>query len=191
MPVAVILAALPVEYLAVRKHLTDLKEEMHPQGTIYEQGTFVTDTQTWDVGIAEVGAGNAGAAVEAERAIAHFNPNFLLFVGIAGGINDDVKVGDVVAATKVYGHESGKVGKDKVGEQMFATRPAVGQSTYAVVQQARSEARKGEWVKRIHGDISAHPQVFVAPIAAGEKVITSRESELFQLLRTSYNDAFA
>ena len=108
MPQAVILTALPVEYLAVRSHLDNLQEVMHPQGTIYERGQFQANGQTWDVGIAEVGAGNAGAAVEAERAIAYFKPDILFFVGIAGGIKD-VKIGDVVAATKVYGYESGKV----------------------------------------------------------------------------------
>ena len=185
MPLAVILTALPVEYLAVRKHLTDLKEETHPQGTIYERGQFVMDSKQWEVGIAEVGAGNAGAAVEAERALNYFKPDVLFFVGIAGGIKD-VDIGDVVAATKVYGYESGKVGEDG-----FATRPALGLATYAVIQRAKSEARKGEWLERIHHATSAKPQVFVAPIAAGEKVIASRESKLFQFLRTSYNDAIS
>ena len=136
-------------------------------------------------GLLEVGAGNAGAAIEAERALNYFKPDILLFVGIAGGIKD-VKVGSVVAATKVYGYESGKV-----GEAAFLTRPAMGASAYAIVQRAKSEARKGEWIKRILNSENANPQVFVAPIAAGEKVIASRESELFQFLRTSYNDAIA
>lgn len=184
MPRAVILTALPVEYLAVRTHLSNLQEEMHPQGTIYERGTFSANGQTWEVGIAEVGAGNAGAAVEAERAIAHFKPDVLLFVGIAGGIKD-VAIGDVIAATKVYGYESGKV------ESQFFTRPTVGQSTYAFVQRARSEARKGEWLQRLSNGSEPQPRVFVAPIAAGEKVIASRESELYQFLRSSYNDAIA
>ena len=158
MPRAVILTALQVEYLAVRAHLTDLQEEMHPQGTIYERGKFITDKQSWEVGIAEVGAGNAGAAVEAERAIAYFKPDILLFVGIAGGIKD-VAIGDVVAATKVYGYESGKVG------DQFLARPKIGQSAYALVQRARAEARKGEWWQRLSGSPMLQPQVFVAPIA--------------------------
>lgn len=184
MPRAVILTALPIEYLAVRTHLSNLQEEMHPQGMIYEQGTFAANGQTWEVGIAEVGAGNAGAAVEAERAIAHFKPDVLLFVGIAGGIKD-VAIGDVIAATKVYGYESGKV------ESQFFTRPTIGQSTYAFVQRARSEARKGEWLQRLSNVPKSQPRVFVAPIAAGEKVIASRESDLYQFLRSSYNDAIA
>lgn len=185
MPLAVILTALPVEYLAVRSYLTDLREEMHPQGTIYERGKFAANGQVWEVGIAEVGAGNAAAAVEAERAISYFKPHILFFVGIAGGIKD-VAIGDVVAATKVYGYESGKVTEE------FLTRPALGQAAYALVQRARSEARKTEWVSRLSANPpSLTPRVFVAPIAAGEKVVASTKSVTFQFLRSHYNDAIA
>ena len=184
MPRAVILTALPVEYLAVRGHLSDRQEEMHPQGTIYERGQFTANDQTWEVGIAEVGAGNSGSAVEAERAIAHFKPDILLFVGIAGGIKD-VNIGDVVAATKVYGYESGKVG------ETFATRPAMEQSAYATIQRAKTEARNGDWLQRLSSSVPSKPKALVAPIAAGEKVIASKDSELFKFIRTSYNDAIA
>ncbi|TAD98960.1 MAG: hypothetical protein EAZ96_23855 [Oscillatoriales cyanobacterium] len=57
MPCAVILTALSVEYLAVRCHLSDLQEEIHPQGTIYERGKFAQSQGVWDVGIVEIGAG--------------------------------------------------------------------------------------------------------------------------------------
>jgi nucleoside phosphorylase len=67
---AVILTALPVEYRAVRKHLSDCSEETHEKGTVYETGRF----EGWQVLIAEIGAGNETAAVEAERAIQHFSP---------------------------------------------------------------------------------------------------------------------
>ncbi len=183
MPCAVILTALSVEYLAVRVHLSDLQEEIHPQGTIYERGKFAQSQGVWDVGIVEIGAGNPGAAFEAERAIAHFNPDVILFVGVAGGIKD-VALGDVVASTKVYGYESGKT------EQTFKPRTEIGLSAYSLEQRARAEARRGDWLKRLSVS-EPIPRVFVAPIAAGEKVIASRKSEVFQFLRSNYGDAVA
>src|SRR5438045_447141 len=101
---AVILTAVPIEYQAVRAHLTDLQEETHPGGTVYERGIFISPFQTWEVGLVEARMGIARAAFEAERAIDYFKPSLALFVGIAGGIKD-VKIGDVVAATKVYSYE--------------------------------------------------------------------------------------
>jgi nucleoside phosphorylase len=183
MPCAVILTALPVEYLAVRAYLTNLQEEIHAKGTIYERGQFAVEGQTWDVGIVEIGAGNSGAALEAERAIAHFNPNVILFVGVAGGIKD-VAIGDVVASTKVYGYESGKA------EETFKPRPEIGLVAYGLEQRARAEARKGDWLQRITVT-EPIPRVFVAPIAAGEKVIASTKSDVYKFLRSNYGDAVA
>ena len=117
-------------------------------------------------------------------AIAHFSPDVILFVGVAGGIKD-VALGDVVASTKIYGYESGKV------EEGFKPRPEIGLSAYNLEQRARAESRKGDWVARLSSVAVPKPRVFVAPIAAGEKVIASTKSEVFEFLRENYGDAVA
>ena len=82
MACAVILTAIRIEYMAVRAHLSHLREDIHDQGTIYERGIFSINGQNWEVGIVETGAGNSSAAMEAERAIAYFKPDVILFVGV-------------------------------------------------------------------------------------------------------------
>jgi nucleoside phosphorylase len=123
--------------------------------------------------------------METERMIQHFDADVALFVGVAGGIKD-VKIGDVVAATKVYGYESGKA------EATFKTRPDVGNTSYSMEQRARAEARKDDWQQRIKPTVPASaPQVFAGPIAAGEKVVASTKSAVWKFLRANYGDALA
>jgi len=181
---AVILTALPVEHKAVSAHLTNLREDTHPQGTVYERGVFSSASQSWEVGIVEVGTGNPGAAMEVERAIQHFRPDVVLFVGIAGGIKD-VTLGDVVAATKVYEYESGKAG------ETFYPRPEVGNSTYRMVHRAQAEARHENWLHRIKAPRATQPHAVVGPIAAGEKVVASTRSDTFSFIQSQYSDALA
>jgi len=180
----VILTALPVEYQAVSAHLTGLQEEVHTGGTIYERGRFAAPGRYWDVLLAEVGAHNDTAAFEAERAIQHFSPRVALFVGVAGGLKD-VSIGDVVAATCVYGYESGKAKED------FEPRPNVSESSYALEQRARTEARRADWLARIQGLSGAKPRALVGPIAAGAKVVADSRSEVARFLRAKYGDALA
>jgi nucleoside phosphorylase len=185
MPRTVILTAHTVDYQAVRVHLTELEEETHPQGTVYEVGQFSVNGQTWEVAIAEIDNSNASAASEAERAIGHFKPDVILLVGAATGIKD-VSPGDVVVATKVYGYESGRA------EDEFRPQPEVQQPSYQFRERAKAERRKVDWLKRLPCETSrSSPSVLLAPIASGEKEVANRQAALLTFLRSQYGDAVA
>lgn len=186
-PRAVILTALRVEYEAVRAHLVELHPQEHPKGTIYESGVFVDGDGKWEVLIAEIGAGNEGAAAEGERAIGYFDPAVVLFVGVAGGIKD-VRRGDVVASTKIYNFAAGKA------KDVFLPRPDSRWSSYRLEQRARYEARHTAWRARIKPTIfeaAQEPQVFTQPIASGEVVVASVRSAVYEFLVSQYSDAVA
>jgi nucleoside phosphorylase len=177
----VILTALDVETRAVLRQLGEFADES-VSGTAFFTGKF----EGWDVAVAEVGAGNAGAAAIAVRAIEHYRPSVALFVGIAGGVKD-VAIGDVVVATKVYAYESGK---DQSGG--FKPRPDLLRTAHDLEQRARALRQRDAWKRRLDPAIEhGSPRVFVAPIAAGEKVVASKRSAVTKLIREHYGDALA
>ena len=179
-----IVTAIQDEFRAVSSFLTSITRIKHPNGTIYRQGIFGEGNKAWKIVVCEIGAGNSGAAMESERAIAFFNPTVLAFVGVAGGLKD-VRIGDVVAATKVYGYEAGKA------KEQFQTRPDVFLPSYELVQEARAAVSENTWSARSKYKLAQTPRAFVGPIAAGEKVVASTYSDAWQLIRNSYGDALA
>jgi nucleoside phosphorylase len=137
--------------------------------------------------LVQVDPGNTSAAQETERAIAHFDPQFALFAGIAGGVKD-VTLGDVVVSSKVYNYEKG------ADHQSLRPRPDIGLPSYALLQLAGAVARDNSWRSR-RGTILAppcpDPKVFVGPIAAGEKVVKTSAGAVATLLAAHYGDALA
>lgn len=185
----VISTALPVEYLAVMAHLCNVQEVRHNAGTIYEVGEFTGQSGEWQVALVQTGQGNPRAALEVERAISFFKPSHVFFLGVAGGLKD-VKLDDVVAVTKVYGYEYGKA------EAEFKPRADFGESTYAMIQEATFVARRRDWLARVKlndpSDMAGKtPRAFVGPVVAGEKVIASTSSSIYQFLKDNFSDALA
>jgi len=176
-----ILTAIPAEYQAVREFLKDLEEIETPDGTIFEKGIYSFPDKTLEIVIGQCGIGNINSAIYTERAIKTINPSLIIFVGIAGGIKD-VKLGDVVVASKIYSYEGLK---DDGG---FNSRPDGYKCTYAIVQRALHEASTIKWGST-KSNLSY--RVFVGPICVGEKVLGDKKSELYKFIRTHYNDSLA
>lgn len=169
-PTVAILTALPLEYNAVLTHLADVERLKHPRyGTRARRGRL--PGTPWYVALVDMGEGTLTAATLTERVLSWLEPEAVLFVGVAGGLKDDIDLGDVVVATKVYAVQGGKQTPDG-----FMDRPEAWRASHELEQAAR-EALRGK----------AH----FKPIAVGDVVLADADSELAARIRTSYNDAVA
>lgn len=172
----VILTALPLEYHAVRERLADLETKWHPDGTGVEVGRHQGQHATWQVALAELGDGNQAAAALTGRLQSWLQPYAMFFVGVAGGLKDDIELDDVVVATRVHAYHGGKESAEG-----FKARPHSWEASHRLLQAARFALRPSEWNGTAH----------FKPVAAGEVVLNSAESALAAQLDTHYNDAVA
>ena len=170
---AVVLTALPEEYDAVRAHLVDAEEIVHPNGTRVELGRLADASGT--VALAELGVGALTAASLTTQIVDWLAPEAVLFVGVAGGLKDDLRIGDVVVGTKVYAIHGGKQTTDG-----FQARPEVWLGSHRLLQAARSALRDMP-------EVRGHRK----PIAVGDVVLADDRSAFADHIRHHYNDACA
>ncbi|GAB4023395.1 5'-methylthioadenosine/S-adenosylhomocysteine nucleosidase [Spirosoma migulaei] len=185
-----ILTALEVERLAIEHHLKNIEQLAHPTtGTDYTKGTYTCNNETLEVIVARTDQTNVNAAIETERAIAHFNPEYVFFAGVAGGLKD-VKVGDIVIGRDVYGYERGKAEGNN-----FKPRPQFGASSYALERAAGNYAKSEDWKltaeKILNSEFSPVIRTYTGTIASGEKVDASIDSALHQFLKQNASHALA
>lgn len=182
---AVVLTALGVEYNAVRSWLEPSRPVRSEGGTRFRVGQFAGTYIDWEVAVAEIGEGNTGAAISTMKAIEHFDPDLVLFVGVAGGLKGDMRHGEVVVASKVYGYHGGKA------EENLQVRPLAFPTSFKLEQAVR-EAMRGSWfVGEPSEGRTDQPRVTLKPIAAGEMVVASIDSPVYLHLKEHYNDAVA
>ena len=179
-PRTLILTSNPTEYKAVRTLMGKVDEITETdQGMIYRQSLFSSEQGMWRVGLALIN--NARTAFEIGQVIHNFNPSTILFVGVATGVRD-VRPGDVVVATKVY------------CDEVFLIQPAIRVSNHHLIQQATTEARTRDWLRRLpqhERSLEPEPHVFIGPIATGEKSTAVESPTNVSTSHTRYNDVLA
>ena len=101
-----VMGAMPPEIAMLKKHVNDVEEiVVNPTLTIYK-GTLHGN----QVVFASAGVGTVFAATTATSMITLFNIDALVFTGVAGGLQKEQKVGDIV------------IGKDCVNYDMDVTK---------------------------------------------------------------------
>ncbi|MFC4512247.1 hypothetical protein [Streptomyces ehimensis] len=170
-PTVVVLTANSTEYKAIREHLIGVKKLKHASGTLAERGRL--RGTRWRVALIETGGGSLTVATLTERVNSWFSPQALFFVGVAGGLEDNIRAGDVVVATKVYSIHGGKQTPEG-----FFVRPEAWRAAHRLEQAARHALRGTDWVH-------------FKPIAAGDVVLADAASTIADHLRENYNDAVA
>ncbi|MFF3941648.1 5'-methylthioadenosine/S-adenosylhomocysteine nucleosidase family protein [Streptomyces phaeofaciens] len=140
-----ILTSLPVEYAAVRARLVDVEKHLLPSGLDADIGRLgATARQVVLVQVDPSGGGMAAAVSQSTR---FFRPEAIVFVGLAAGLREDVAVGDVVVATRVYAYGGG----EDTPEDTYA-RPRAWHTSHRLTQVSRQAVRRAEdtWNWGVH-----------------------------------------
>lgn len=168
-----IVTALKVEREAVLAQLSKpVKVQRDDSLTYYTSSIVVDESRTYTiVVISLLEMGNTEAAARTSLAVAEFKPRCVLIVGIAGGIESQVKLGDVIVADQIFYYELAKQRAD--GKQDRRTR------VIPVNKRLLDRAHHYDnltWADAIGVERpdcvtrSPHP-VHFGPIAVGEKVV--------------------
>ena len=120
--------ASPVAILgAFDEEVTILEGQLvNPKAHTIEGIQFLTGTlNEQNVVIARTGVGKVNAAMTATLVIEHFRPNRVIFTGVAGGLNPDLQIGDIVIAEKTAQHDLGRLESAQI-ENMGVRNPING-----------------------------------------------------------------
>jgi adenosylhomocysteine nucleosidase len=142
-----ILGALPVEIEQVVAALENKTEE-----TIKGVHFFIGELHGAPMVASVTGAGKVNAAITATLLIEHFEPQSVIFTGVAGALNPSLGPGDIVIGTKTAQHDLMTVDDDG-REGMTVRSPITGKECpeFFECDQILLDAARGVVQKRSEG----------------------------------------
>ena len=170
----VVVAARPLEHEAFLGRLADARTETGPGGTRFDVGD-VAGTG-WRLALAT-------DPVQTGPAISRFAPAAVLFVGLAGALRSDLRLGDVVVATQVRSVHDGPGG--------VAPRARTWATSTELLRIAHFVAVADSWWRTGSSRSVPPPAVRFGPVAAAEAVAEPRRASRADRIRQHYGDAIA
>ena len=172
----------PVAILgAFDEEVTILEAQLaNPKTHTIEGIQFLTGTLNGQsVVIARTGVGKVNAAMTATLVIEHFRPNQVIFTGVAGGLNPDLQIGDIVIAEKTAQHDLGRLESVEI-ENMGVKNPINGQrnpvffpADSELLQIAETALEGIELTPFQSSQGQRHPQIIKGTVVTGDVFVAS------------------
>ena len=118
-----ILTALPEELSSVLFQFRHFKPVAAPAKTSFHYFETTAPNGLRIVAGMSSGMGSLAAASLAQEAIVTFQPKAVLLVGITGGMDRDIPLGDVVVSEQIVDYELGKITEDGFSPRWSVFRP--------------------------------------------------------------------
>lgn len=147
----------------------------HSTTHIIEKLQFMTGLlNEQHVVIAATGIGKVNAAMTATLAIEHFRPNQVIFTGVAGGLNPDLNLGDIVIAERSAQHDLGKLASVEI-ENFGVRNPITGKRNPVffpadprLLQAAQTAQGQVELSPLDTPDGQRHPRIVTGTVVTGD-----------------------
>ncbi len=176
-PLTALLGAFGAEVALVKQSLTNPKS-MSLNGIEFTTGRIGNQ----EVVVAETGIGKVNAAMTTALLLNHFQPQRVIFTGIAGGTNPDLQPGDIVIAGQIAYHDFNSM--NMMAQPTARTlnpltktlNPAFFPADSALLKRA-TQAVNGvqfEGIPLASGQLSTRPvRVMVGTIVTGDQFVSS------------------
>lgn len=202
----VVLTVIPAELRALQDALglDPARRERSEHGSVFQRTSLPSELlgRSLNLVLGCVGeAGNAPAASAATEMIATHHPRAVLLMGIAAGLREKTRIGEVVLSDRVVAYEPAALVRTADGRSVTQPRPEIERAPHAILQdvtfyrpdarrlrsafkkaggavpEAKDETQRSLFEKHVATGVTAR----TATIASGEKLL--RDPERFRALR--------
>ncbi|MEF2920080.1 MAG: 5'-methylthioadenosine/adenosylhomocysteine nucleosidase [Acutalibacteraceae bacterium] len=166
-----IIGALDVEITVIKNLMTDVREE-----TISKINFYIGKISGQDCVLAQCGVAKVNAAMCTQTMILMFKPEAIINTGVAGALNKEINIGDIVVSSSVVHHDANIIEDEGKESGMLFPRGTIQFSDESITKIDADKAladRLIEGCKNIDG-----VKVFYGTVASGEQFISSKVARI-------------
>ncbi|MEE0859225.1 MAG: 5'-methylthioadenosine/adenosylhomocysteine nucleosidase [Acutalibacteraceae bacterium] len=166
-----IIGALDVEIAGIKALMTDIEEKTISKITFYKGKINGKDCV-----LSQCGVGKVNASMCTQTMILTYNPTAVINTGVAGAVNKDLRIGDIVVSSRVVHHDAKNILDEGQESGMYFPRGTI-QFSDEMITEIPADKELAQKLIDECKDIE-NADVYSGTIASGDQFISGKKARL-------------